>query len=253
VVDLTPRTTTAASVQPTPGGGFILQTPAVDARRYALAQLDDYTDLPRGRFRWNPPLALHLRARLTAQNYAGTWGFGLWNDPFTASLGVAGTGRRLPMLPNCAWFFFASPENHLALADAQPGNGMLAATLSSPHIASLFLAPGLLGAPLLAWKRTSRGLRRLAARVVRGEAKRLDVDTSRWLDYRLEWSPARVSFAIDSGGVFETATSARGPLGLVIWLDNQFAAWRPDGSLAAGRLANGPATLEIEGLEVARQ
>lgn len=253
MVDLTSRTTTAASVQPTPGGGFTLRLPQVDSRHYALAQLDDYVDLPRSRFRWNPPLALRLRAKLTAQNYAGTWGFGLWNDPFSASLGIAGTGRRLPVLPNCAWFFFGSPENHLALGDGQPGNGMLAATLASPHIPSALLAPGLLGAPLLAWRRSSRGLRRLAARFARGEATRVEVDTTQWLEYRLQWSLAGVTFAIGNQQVFETGVSPRGPLGLVIWLDNQFAAWRPDGSLAAGRLANDPATLEIEGLEVERK
>jgi hypothetical protein len=42
-----------------------------------------------------------------------------------------------------------------------------------------------------------------------------------------------------------------GPLGLVIWIDNQYAAWRPDGTLRMGVLANPhPAWMEISELEV---
>ena len=250
MVDLTPRTTPAASVHPTPGGGFVLRLPAGDASRYALAQLDDYMDLPRGRFRWHPPVSLRLRARLAGADYAGTWGFGFWNDPFAASLGIGGSARRLPVLPNAAWFFFASRENHLALRDDQPGHGLLAASLSSPRLPSLLLSPGLLAAPFLAWRRASRGLRRLAARIIRGAAKRLDLDCSGWQEYQLEWSPESVRFSLGGKPAFETTVSPSGPLGLVIWLDNQYAAWRPDGSISAGRLANGAAALEIEGLSI---
>jgi hypothetical protein len=59
-----------------------------------------------------------------------------------------------------------------------------------------------------------------------------------------------VEYAIDGEAVFESDASPQGPLGLVIWIDNQFAAWRPDGSLGAGALANPPAWMEISHLSV---
>jgi len=250
---LRPRTSPAASVTSTPGGGFVLQLPAGDSRAFRLAQLDDYMELPRRGFRWNPPLTLSLRARLSAQAYSGTWGFGLWNDPFSLSLGAQGTARRLPVLPNAAWFFFASVPNHLSLRDDRPGSGFLAATFSAARVPSPLLAPGLLALPLLAWKPSSNLLRRRAARAVRGDARRLAVDPSQWLEYRLRWSPAQVGFDVGREPVFETDVAPRGPLGFVIWMDNQFAAWRPDGSAATGLLAGPPATLEIEDLQVRRE
>jgi hypothetical protein len=248
-VRVSARTTAAARVEATPGGGFTMRLPEADPSGYALAQLDDYMELPRGQFRWQAPTTLRLRARLAAEEYAGTWGFGLWNDPFTASLGVAGTARRLPVLPNAAWFFFASAHNHLALRDDQPGSGFLAATFSSPRLPSLLLAPGLLGLPFLGWRQSSRWLRRLARGLIGGDGKSLDVDGREWHEYAVEWSPEIVGFVIDRVKVFETEISPIGPLGIVIWLDNQFAAWRPNGTVSAGRLMNRPAMLEIAGLE----
>ena len=65
------------------------------------------------------------------------------------------------------------------------------------------------------------------------------------------FAPARrAAFALDGEVVFETAVAPRGRLGLVIWIDNQFAAWRPDGSVATGLLAGPGAALEIEDLQV---
>jgi hypothetical protein len=250
VVDLIPRMTSAATVQPTPGGGFLLTLPEGDSSRYVLAQLDDYMDLPRGRFAWTPPTTLRLHARLTATRYAGTWGFGFWNDPFSASLGVGGAARRLPVLPNAAWFFFASPENHLALDDGLPGHGLLAQALSSPRIPPVLLGPGLLAAPFLLVPKASRSRRRIAASIIRSDAKKLELDYSEWQEYQLEWGPGRVLFAVGGQTLFASDVSPSGPLGLVIWLDNQFAAWRPDGGITAGRLANEAAVLEIEQLSV---
>jgi len=240
----------AASVNQTPGGGFVLRLPEGDSTDFRLTQLDDYADLPRSRFPWDGALSVRLHARLSARDYAGTWGFGLWNDPFSLSFGVRGTARRLPALPNAVWFFFASGQNHISLRDDRPGSGFLAATFSSPRWPSLLLAPVLLGLPLLAFRRSSRWLRRLGAGTLRGDSTRLDADPGEWLTYELHWSAARVQFAIEGRTVFETDTSPRGPLGLVIWMDNQFAAWREDGTLALGVLAGPSATMEIEDLQV---
>ena len=51
--------------------------------------------------------------------------------------------------------------------------------------------------------------------------------------------------------MFESFVSPNPPLGLVIWLDNQYASFTPDGKIGFGVLENPePAWLEIEGLEV---
>ena len=181
----------------------------------------------------------------------GTWGFGFWNDPFTVSLGLQGASRRLPVLPNAAWFFHASAQNHLSLQNHLPGSGFLAQSFSSPKIPSLLLAPGLLALPLMLSKTFARRIRAIAGKIIREDAKRLEVDVTQWHAYRLEWSPSRVAFGLDGESVFETESSPKGPLGLVIWIDNQFAAFTPDGKIQAGTEANPvPAWMEIADLEI---
>jgi len=58
-----------------------------------------------------PPCTFSLHARLSGTDLPGTWGFGLWNDPFGLSLGFGGQAARLPALPQAAWFMHASPPN----------------------------------------------------------------------------------------------------------------------------------------------
>src|SRR5690606_30297459 len=99
--------------------------PAGESGSYRLAQLDDYQGLPRGDFPHQPPFRLRLRARISGAQLPGTWGFGLWNEPLSAQFSF-GSGRKLPALPNAAWFFFASPENHLSLRNDLLGHGPLA-------------------------------------------------------------------------------------------------------------------------------
>ena len=218
---------------------------------YRLAQLDDYATLARSRFTWQKGATLSLRCRVSNASLPGTWGFGFWNDPFTVSLGLNGMAQRLPALPNCAWFFYASSENHLSFTSGKPSNGFIAQTFSAARIPAGLLAPGLLATPLLFFKPLSKWLRAiLAAKLISEDAKRLEIDVTQWHAYRLRWEKSRVEFAIDGETVFETATSPKGPLGLVIWIDNQFAAWRPDGSLGMGILPNPHAWMEIDNLEV---
>lgn len=200
---------------------------------YQLAQLDDYTGVPRRRFTQRPPLRLSLRARASHASLPGTWGFGLWNDPFGFSLGFGGRSQ-LPALPNAAWFFFASPRNHLSLHNRLPGSGGMAAVYRSPRIPSLLLVPGLLALPLLALPAAARGLRRLAAGLVRQEALALQHDPREWHNYELLWQADKVDFRIDGQSVLLSQTSPKPPLSLVIWLDNQYAAWLPSGKLRYG-------------------
>jgi hypothetical protein len=227
-----------------------LRIPGGPGGSYRLAQLDDYASLPRSRFLWRPPVRLEVRARVSEADLPGTWGFGLWNDPFTASLGLAGTARRLPALPQAAWFFYASPPNHLALHDTHPAQGLLAATFASWRIPALALAAALPVLPLLAWPLTARWLRRAMRWFVSEDAARLHLDPTQWHTYRLEWGADAVSFFVDGESGFTTKVAPQGPLGLVLWIDNQYAAFPPDGRLRFGTLANESAELELADLVV---
>ncbi len=228
------------------------------SEQYRYAQVDDYSSLARNRFLWREPATLRLRCRVSDNSLPGTWGFGFWNDPFPSrfgagslAFGLSGMRRHLPALPNCAWFFYASPENHLSFTDTLPGSGFLAQTFSAPRIPSGLLAPGIFGIPLLLVQPLSKWLRaNLAAKLIREDAKRMTVDTTQWHAYLIQWGKNRVEFAIDEETVFITKTSPQGPLGLVLWIDNQFAAWGPDGMLGAGSLPNRPAWMEISEIRI---
>ena len=241
---LNPRRSPGAAVQ-ADGAGWTLSIPGGPAGRYRLAQLDDYTRLARRRFVWQPPVSLRLRARASAADLPGTWGFGLWNDPFGLSLGLGGTAARLPALPQAAWFFHASPPNQLTFHDDQPADGFLAATFRSLTLPPLLLAAGLPGLLL------PRLARRAAAGLVAQGSVRLDLDVTAWHAYRLDWNTGQVVFMIDGEKVLETAVAPRAALGLVLWIDNQYAAFPPDGRLAFGTLAGPPARLELADIVLA--
>lgn len=226
-------------------GSWRLSLPPGKAGAYRWAQLDDYLHLERAAFLWRPPLVLEISARVSTGQVPGTWGFGLWNDPFNASFGIGGTGRRLPALPNCAWFFFASPDNYLALHDNHPAQGFLAATFASPLIPSVFLAAGLPFLPLMAIKPAARILRRLLGSFVKESAVDLETEVTAWHAYRLEWAAGEVRFLVDGDIQLITPISPHGCLGLVLWIDNQFAAFPPDGRIRFGSLDN-PAPVWLE-------
>jgi hypothetical protein len=92
-------------------------------------------------------------------------------------------------------------------------------------------------------------MRTIVSRLVRERSAALSLDPAGWHHYRLDWSPQRVVFRVDESVVLETSVAPRGPLGLVMWIDNQFAAWRPDGSLGWGVLPNPDSWLEIVNIE----
>jgi hypothetical protein len=232
-------------------GVWRLEIPAGAAGVYRLAQLDDYRALSRRKLPWQPPLTFQVRARSSAQELPGTWGFGLWNDPFSFSLGLGGGGRRLPALPNTAWFFFASPPNHLSLRDDQPGCGALAQVFRSPRLPGLLLGLGLPALPFLLLPPAARILRHLARCLIRQDGASLTLDPTYWHTYTLAWQAEGVSFSIDSSPVFATVLAPRGPLGLVLWVDNQYAAFTPQGRLGYGFLANPqPAWVELAEVSV---
>jgi len=249
-VELHARTAQRGVVEAIDAGGWRLSLPPGPASQYRLAQLDDYSALPRRRFAWHAPFELRLQARLSHADLPGTWGFGFWNDPFSFSLGAKGSSRRLPALPNAAWFFYASPQNYLSLRDDLPANGLLAAVFRSPLIPGFLLAPAVLAMPLLALPLTARWLRRLARRLIQQDAARLKVDFTQPHHYQLDWQNNHVRFEVDDKPVFESPLVPKGRLGLVIWIDNQFAAFTSDGKIHFGTLENILISLKIKDLLV---
>jgi hypothetical protein len=299
---LIPHFTTDANVEEISNGdrnrAYRLSIPAGLADQYRLAQLDDYTKEPRGQFPLRSPINLSLSARISSDTIPGTWGFGLWNDPFGLSLGFGGNPFRLPALPNAVWFFGASKENYLSFKDprapekhrdhpgtarqgrcrerrskteveapmtnapstsgrlrrpsAQGGaaNGFLAQTFRSPRFHPLLIAAG------LALPFSRKTTRRLLGKIIAEDGLNLSgfdqpVKPTEWHKYRIEWREDRVHFEVDDVQLIESPISPNPPLGLVIWIDNQYAAFTPDGKLGFGVLENPePAWLEVKDIEI---
>jgi hypothetical protein len=254
-IKLTPRQTPGATVSHTTNG-WRLDIPAGAGRTFRLAQLDDYLGSSRSHFKHVPPWTFRLCARVSGANLPGTWGFGLWNDPFGLSLGFGSNKGQLPILPQTAWFMHASPPNWLSFRDGPlpgsnrklPANGFFAATFRSPRIPSFLFAPGLLALPFFMLRLTSRLLRRLASRVICQDAAGISVDVMQWHEYSMQWSSEGCRFSVDGSEILCTPIVPQPPLGLVLWIDNQFAAWTPEVRLGYGTLENPAAWLEIEGL-----
>lgn len=234
-------------------GTFHLEIPAGPGGTYRLAQLDDYYGRQRSEFPHLPPLALELECRAVDEVLPGTWGFGLWNDPFSLSLGLGGGSRRFPTLPNAAWFFFASPPNYLSFRDDLPAQGSLAAVFRSANVPGPVLA---LGAPLvglLALPSLGRRIRPLFRRMIHEEAAMLAHNPRDWHHYRIVWESEQVCFWVDGTQAAETRLSPHPPLGFVLWIDNQYAALPPEGGLGYGTLPNPrEAWIEVRGMALGR-
>jgi len=248
---------------------YLLSIPSGKANGYRLAQLDDYAQLERGNFPLRSPVSFSLSARTSSESIPGTWGFGLWNDPFGLSLGFGGNPFRLPMLPNAVWFFGASEKSYLSFkpprASSTPptssgsahyspdafrereiaANGFLAQSFRSPKSHPSLILAG------IALPFSRKVTRRLFGKVIDEDGIRLSVDATQWHRYRLDWREERVSFEVDDVLLFESQVSPHSPLGTVIWIDNQYAAFTPEGKIGFGVLENPePAWLEIKEIEV---
>jgi hypothetical protein len=250
---LKPKLNAGGRVTQTGEAGWRFEIPAGPAGSYRLAQLDDYSSLPRRSFPWEAPLSLSLRARVSNKEIQGTWGFGLWNDPFSMAL-ARGVDLRLPSLPNAAWFFFASPPNYLSLLDDLPAQGFLAMTFRSARLPPALLALGFPALPFFFLPPALRLFRRIGRLFVRQESVALLADPTDWHSYSLAWEAGKAEFRVDGQRVLESKEVPHEPLGLVIWVDNQYAALTPQGRMGFGTLPNERLEwLEIEGLDLGRE
>jgi hypothetical protein len=216
---------------------YQFKLPPMPPGEYGLAQVDNYMHLRREKFPHRAPVSLQLEARLSAPDPPGTWGFGFWNDPFSAGFGLGGMRRFLPVLPNAAWFFYGSEHNHLTLRDDLPGKGLHAKVFRSPLLPSILSLLALPALPFFIWPFTARGLRRIARLFVKEDAVSLEMDVTHWHRYTLRWEAQHVEFKVDGSSILNTRLIPNGRLGLVLWIDNQTFKFTPDGKIGLGFLA----------------
>ena len=227
------------------GGRVRLYLPPASHNQYSDAQLHDYSGRRRMDYPWRPPLALSLRARFS-HDINGTAGFGFWNNPLPVPGGW-------PALPRAAWFLWTSPPNDMPLAEGIVGSGWKAATIDAGRWPALRWAP--LAPLVLLMCRRPAWRRQLWPRVQRALAVHealLAVDPGEWHTYDLIWLRDRVLFGVDGHEILRTTIAPRGPLGLVVWIDNQWARVTPEGSFGWG-LLDTPSDqwLEIEDFRIA--
>jgi len=214
------------------------------AHRYSDAQIDDYQGLSRRQFLWRPPLTLTVRARFSHQagELSGTAGFGFWNDPFMM------TGRRLPTLPRAIWFFYASPPSDMKLDLRAPGHGWKAAALDAMRLPFFLLAPTApLAVPLMNIGPLYRALWPIGQRAIGVAEAALEALMTEWHTYVIEWGTKEARFSVDGDTALESVSSPGGPLGFVMWLDNQYAIVKPWGRFGFGLLdAPGRQWMEVD-------
>jgi hypothetical protein len=190
---------------------------------------------------------LTLEARASSASPPGTLGFGFWNDPFPAWAGEAGAGRRLPASPQALWFFHASAPSELPFSPGGPASGWTAAVLRGPSVSGLVIAAiGAAGFAGMAIPGLRRPLLRQYWRWFSGHQSARVAGLEDWRAYEIDWREDAVRFRVDDRPVLESRLSHPGPLGLVIWIDNQWAALSATAGLRFGVLPSSPgARLEI--------
>ncbi|MBN1265532.1 MAG: hypothetical protein JXA25_08570 [Anaerolineales bacterium] len=203
---------------------------------YTNAQIDDYHNLPRSRFCWSPPIRLSLEAQTTEPSPPGTLGFGFWNDPFTLSIGQAGTTRRFPALPQALWFFYGSPPNDFGFHQSSEPRWR-AVSIQSVRFPALFLAPAAaIGFLLTTIPVFRKHVIRTGLRLMHTDEKGSDVPMNTWHHYELEWMADYARFYLDGTLLLQAPKPPHGPLGFIAWIDNQYAVVSPENGIRFGTL-----------------
>ena len=217
----------SAWLEEEPGMARFVLGPA-PAGRLSDIELNDHRLYARGRWPWRPPLRMSVRARAShpAGQIIGTAGFGFWNAPFAESNDALES-------PQAVWFFHASPPSHLSMSPKGPGSGWRAQCINTPRVPKWAVLLG--GAAWVVLKPLRPLFYRAAQSQVGGGELALPLRFDEWHAYRLEWLRERVDFFVDDQKIYSTASSPRGPLGFVAWMDNSMLSLQA-GSMDFGNL-----------------
>ncbi len=133
-----------------------------------------------------------------------------------------------------------------------PGWGWKAATIDAsgwPFLALLPTVP--LAVPLMHIRPLYRALWPIAQRAMRVSERLIHAPMAAWHVYHLEWGEQTAHFSVDGRTVLRCDTPPCGPLGLVIWLDNQLMVVTPQGEIRHGLVGKAETQwLEIDWLVV---
>jgi hypothetical protein len=81
----------------------------------------------------------------------------------------------------------------------------------------------------------------------------IDKEMNEWHTYVIEWGTEQSIFTIDGATMLKNAPSPRGPLGFVMWLDNQYLVATPWGRFGWGLLRiEGRQWMEVDRLSIER-
>jgi hypothetical protein len=133
-----------------------------------------------------------------------------------------------------------------------PGHGWKAATLDTvrwPFFALLPTAP--LAVPLMNIGRLYHTFWPIGQKAIQVSESLVPVEMTEWHTYVIDWQPKTARFSVDGQTILKCQTSPRGPLGFVLWLDNQYMVATPWGSFNYGLLdAPGQQWLEVSKIEI---
>jgi hypothetical protein len=236
-------------VEPTADGWHLHLRPATT---YSDAQLDDTRGRPRRDLPHRPPTRLTLEARASSPSPGGTLGFGFWNDPFPAWGGEGGSARLLPASPRALWFFHSSSPSELPFSPNGPATGWTAASYSGPRLPAVLIAAlGAAGFAGMAVPRLRAPMLRQYWRWFEGSQSPTLKGLDSWHAYEIDWREDAARFTMDGRVVLETDRVPAGPLGLVIWIDNQWAAISTGAGIRFGVLSSLPESwMEIRSLRI---
>ena len=254
----------------TPGGGIArveqsvlrLELPQASRRRYSNAQIDSHRSGSQAKRLWQPPLRLEVRARTShpvqpadqvsepetgPQRYLrGTAGFGFWNEPLTMAGGW-------PKLPDAVWFFAASEPSSMRLLPDSPGRGWKAQMVRSHRWGAFIAGVGAAGAIVGTWLGGSEQTAlRSIQRMTGAREALLEVNTTEWHDYVIDWQADTVQYWVDGSRVLEALRPPGEPLVFVAWIDNQYAIVSPRGAIRFGLVDCGVQWLELDNIRIFR-
>jgi hypothetical protein len=224
--------------------------------RYSDSQIDDYTMLSKADYVWKPPLRMTVRARFshraaTANStektrgiLRGTAGFGFWNKPFTMQ------GNWFT-LPEAIWFFYTAPPSNMALVPGLPGWGWKAQVIHTTPASILSnVVPTAVGAAYGRVRSNAHLTGRAMQRFTGAHEAIVTEDMTEWHTYTLEWHSHESLFWVDGARVLRVPKAPKKPLGLVIWLDNEYCVVTPRGELRFGKTTAAEQWLDVDSVVV---